>query len=87
MVKASDIGKLMGMNFWTWKPDARALLLAEGLWNILDPAVPVPTSVTSLRNWTNKSMKAYSLIYLTLVRGNDISWPTDGLTPMIYQNR
>jgi hypothetical protein len=66
MVKASDIGKLMGTNFWTWKADARALLLAEGLWNALDPAVPVLTGATSLRNWTNESMKAYGLIYLTL---------------------
>jgi hypothetical protein len=42
MVKPSDISKLMGgANYWTWKPEAEALLLADGSWSTVDPSVPV----------------------------------------------
>ncbi|KAJ7490781.1 hypothetical protein FB451DRAFT_1221047 [Mycena latifolia] len=67
MVKPSDISKLMGgVNYWTWKPEAEALLLADGSWSAVDPSVPVPGGVVQMRNWTNDNQKAYGILYLTL---------------------
>lgn len=66
MVKPSDISKLTGQNWWTWQDDAQALLLAEGLWNAVDPSVPVPGGVVQMRAWTNDNQKAYGILYLTL---------------------
>ncbi|KAJ6615320.1 hypothetical protein B0H10DRAFT_2220513 [Mycena sp. CBHHK59/15] len=66
MVKPSDILKLTGQNYWTWKEEAEALLLAEGLWNATDPSVPVPGGIVQMRTWTKDNQKAYGILYLTL---------------------
>ncbi|KAJ6629627.1 hypothetical protein B0H10DRAFT_1939613 [Mycena sp. CBHHK59/15] len=66
MVKPSDISKLMGQNYWTWKEEAEALLRAEGLWNAIDPSVPMPGGIIQMRTWTNDNQKAYGILYLTL---------------------
>jgi len=66
MVKPSDIVKCTGENYWTYKEDAEALLLAEGLWNAVDPSIPVPGGVVQMRNWTAENQKAYGMLYLTL---------------------
>lgn len=58
MVKHSDIWKLVGNNFWAWRDDVEALLLADGLWHAVDPSVPVPTGVVTMCNWTNDNQKA-----------------------------
>ncbi|KAJ7314271.1 hypothetical protein DFH08DRAFT_973011 [Mycena albidolilacea] len=66
MVKPSDISKLTGQNYWTWKEEAEALLLAEGLWNAIDPSVPMPGGIVQMRTWTNDNQKAYGILYLAL---------------------
>ncbi|KAJ7921135.1 hypothetical protein B0H13DRAFT_2418026 [Mycena leptocephala] len=67
MVKPSDITKLEGAeNYWTWKPDAASLLLADGLWNAVDPSVPVPNGAVQMRNWASENLKAHGILFLTL---------------------
>jgi hypothetical protein len=67
MVKPSDIAKLAGAkNYWTWKSDATSLLLAMGLWDAVDPPIPVPTGAVQLRTWNQNNQKAYGFLYLTL---------------------
>ncbi|KAJ7914788.1 hypothetical protein B0H13DRAFT_2324971 [Mycena leptocephala] len=67
MVKPSDITKLEGAeNYWTWKPDAASLLLADGLWNTVDPSVPVPNGAVQMRNWASENLKAHGILFLTL---------------------
>ncbi|KAJ7505032.1 hypothetical protein B0H11DRAFT_2273196 [Mycena galericulata] len=67
MVKPSDITKLDGAeNYWTWKPDAASLLLADGLWNAVDPSVPVPNSAVQMRAWATDNLKAHGILFLTL---------------------
>ncbi|KAJ7886321.1 hypothetical protein B0H13DRAFT_2342866 [Mycena leptocephala] len=67
MVKPSDIMKLEGAeNYWTWKPDAASLLLADGLWNVVDPLVPVPNGAVQMRNWASENLKAHGILFLTL---------------------
>ncbi|KAJ7105925.1 hypothetical protein C8R44DRAFT_886372 [Mycena epipterygia] len=67
MVKPSDIGQLTGaVNYWTYQNEARALLLADGIWNTVDPTVLVPGGAVQMRTWTNDNQKAYGLLYLTL---------------------
>ncbi|KAJ7472331.1 hypothetical protein B0H11DRAFT_2282882 [Mycena galericulata] len=67
MVKPSDITKLDGAeNYWTWKPDVASLLLADGLWNAVDPSVPVPNGAVQMRAWATKNLKAHGILFLTL---------------------
>ncbi|KAF7366295.1 hypothetical protein MSAN_00885700 [Mycena sanguinolenta] len=66
MVKPSDIPKLTSTNYWTWKPDAEALLMAEGLFDTVDPNQAVPAGVVQLRKWTENNAKVYGLLYLAL---------------------
>ncbi|KAJ7914376.1 hypothetical protein B0H13DRAFT_2659277 [Mycena leptocephala] len=67
MVKPSEITKLEGAeNYWTWKPDAASLLLADGLWNTVDPSVPVPNGAVQMRNWASENLKAHGILFLTL---------------------
>jgi hypothetical protein len=67
MVKPSDITKLEGAeNYWTWKPDAASLLLADGLWNTVDPLVPVPNGAVQMRAWASENLKAHGILFLTL---------------------
>ncbi|KAJ7431368.1 hypothetical protein B0H11DRAFT_2298416 [Mycena galericulata] len=67
MVKPSDITKLDGAeNYWTWKPDAASLLLADGLWNAVDPSVPVPNGAVQMRAWATDNLKAHGILFLTL---------------------
>jgi hypothetical protein len=66
MVKPSDIPKLTSTNYWAWKPDAEALLMAEALFDTVDPNQAVPMDVVQLRKWTENNTKVYGLLYLTL---------------------
>ncbi|KAJ7921578.1 hypothetical protein B0H13DRAFT_2415324 [Mycena leptocephala] len=67
MVKPSDITKLEGVeNYWTWKPDAASLLLADGLWNTVNPSVPVPNGAVQMCAWASKNLKAHGILFLTL---------------------
>ncbi|KAF9002846.1 hypothetical protein BDZ89DRAFT_1146297 [Hymenopellis radicata] len=66
MVKPSDISKCSGRNYHIWKPDAEALLMSEGLFDAVDPAVPIPSGVVQMRIWTANNSKAYGILYLTL---------------------
>ncbi|KAJ7340569.1 hypothetical protein DFH08DRAFT_811786 [Mycena albidolilacea] len=67
MVKPSDIAKLEGAgNYWTWKPDATSLLLADGLWNAVDPSVPVPNGAVQMRAWASNNLKAHGILFFTL---------------------
>ena len=73
MVKPSDITKLDGAeNYWTWKPDATSLLLADGLWNAVDPSVPVPNGAVQMRAWASDNLKAHGILFLTLSQGQDV---------------
>ncbi|KAJ7348562.1 hypothetical protein DFH08DRAFT_808294 [Mycena albidolilacea] len=65
MVKPSDIVKLKGAgNYWTWKSDAMSLLLADGLWNTVDPSVPVPNGAVQMRAWASDNLKAHGILFL-----------------------
>ncbi|KAJ7880832.1 hypothetical protein B0H13DRAFT_2345440 [Mycena leptocephala] len=67
MVKPSDITKLEGAEkYWTWKPYAASLLLADGLWNAVDPSVPVPNGAVQMRNWASENLKAHGILFLML---------------------
>jgi hypothetical protein len=66
MVKPSDIPKLTSTDYWTWKPDAEALLMVEALFDTVDPNQAVPTGVVQLRKWTENNTKVYGLLYLAL---------------------
>ncbi|KAJ6498394.1 hypothetical protein C8R47DRAFT_1068681 [Mycena vitilis] len=69
MVKPSDIKELEGAeNYWTWLPDARAMLLTDGTWNAVDPSVPVPNGAVQMRNWADQNAKAHGALFLTLSR-------------------
>ncbi|KAJ7663841.1 hypothetical protein DFH06DRAFT_1470995 [Mycena polygramma] len=69
MVKPSDIKELEGAeNYWTWLPDARAMLLTDGTWNAVDPLVPVPNGAVQMRNWADQNAKAHGALFLTLSR-------------------
>ncbi|KAJ7230005.1 hypothetical protein GGX14DRAFT_538280 [Mycena pura] len=65
-MKSSDISKLNGTNYWTWKAEAQALLLAEGCWSAVDPTILVPNGFVQHRAWISENSKAYGLLYLAL---------------------
>ncbi|KAJ7850219.1 hypothetical protein B0H13DRAFT_2401461 [Mycena leptocephala] len=67
MVKPSDITKLEGAeNYLTWKPNAASLLLADGLWNTIDPSVLVPNSAVQMHAWASENLKAHGILFLML---------------------
>jgi hypothetical protein len=42
------------------------MLLADGLWNAIDPSVPVPNSAVQMRAWASNNLKAHGILFLTL---------------------
>jgi hypothetical protein len=53
-------------NYWGWKGEAEAFMLAEDLMDTVNPNIPVPTGVVQFSQWTAKNNKAYGLLYLAL---------------------
>ncbi|KAJ7924036.1 hypothetical protein B0H13DRAFT_1979015, partial [Mycena leptocephala] len=53
-------------NYWTWKDEAEASLLADGFFDTVDPFVPMPSGCVQMHNWVNKNQKAYGILYSML---------------------
>ncbi|KAJ7911413.1 hypothetical protein B0H13DRAFT_2328378 [Mycena leptocephala] len=67
MAKPLDMLKLMDSKYWTcWKGESEALLLAQGLLDVVDPAVALPPGVVRMRNWINMNRKAHGILYSML---------------------
>ncbi|KAJ7859405.1 hypothetical protein B0H13DRAFT_2356125 [Mycena leptocephala] len=67
MAKPLDMLKLTDSNYWTcWKGDAEALLRAQGLLDVVDPAVALPSGVAQMRNWIDMNRKAHGILYSML---------------------
>lgn len=67
MAKPLDMLKLTDSNYWTcWKGEAEALLRAQGLLDVVDPAVALPSGVAQMRNWIDMNRKAHGILYSML---------------------
>jgi hypothetical protein len=66
MAEPSDSSKLTDSNYWTWKDEAEASLLADGFFDTVDPFVPVPSGCVQMHNWADKNQKACGILYSML---------------------
>ncbi|KAJ7323645.1 hypothetical protein DFH08DRAFT_1029252 [Mycena albidolilacea] len=54
MPKHTDIAKCSLKNYWGWKGEAEAFMLAKDLMGTVDPNIPVPTGVIQFCQWTEE---------------------------------